>query len=168
MKKTFLLLMSFCLIFSGCNGYNKSSDVTVVTSGLSFIAKLSYLDNNFDYSVIINENGETEIKYISKSGDTGTDYIFKNDTVIYSHNGLEYKTDISAIPDSSTADFIYTVFKEAENIKNNVIYKNQQYYINGETKKYKFKIFLGQTGLPIKITDSKMGISVIIQNPTLI
>ena len=168
MKKIFLALISLCLVFSGCNGYNKSSVVTAVTTELSFVAKLSYGENTYDYSVLIKENGITEMKYLSKSGETGTDYIFQNDSVTYSYNGLSYKTDMSAMPNSSVSDFIYTVFKETEKQKNNVSYKNQEYYINGETDKYKFKITLGQTGLPIKITDSKMGISVTIKNPTLI
>ncbi len=168
MKKILLILISLCLIFSGCNGYNKSSNVTAVTTELSFIAKLSYGENNYDYSVVIKKKGIIEMKYISKSGETGTDYIFQNGSVTYSYNGLSYKTDISSIPHSSVSDFIYTVFKETESQKNNVCYKNQEYYIKGETDKYKFKITLGQTGLPIKISDSKMGISVIIKNPTLI
>ncbi|MBO5019265.1 MAG: hypothetical protein J6D52_01235 [Clostridia bacterium] len=167
MKKAFLLIISFCLFLSGCKGYNKYPDVTAVTSGLSFIAKLSYMEDCYDYSVVIKENGETELKHISNEK-AGIDYTFKKDTVTYNFDGLEYKTDISAIPDSSTADFIYTVFKETGEMRNNVSYKNQEYYIKGETDKYKFKIILGQTGLPIKITDSKMGISVIIKNPTLL
>ena len=168
MKKTFLVLICFCFIFTGCKGYNKGPDVTVVTSGLSFVAKLSYMKNIYDYSVIIDKNGKTTINYISKSDEPGTDYIFEDDTVIYSYNGLEYKTDISAIPDNSIADFIYTVFKECKNIQNKVYFKNQEYYIKGETDKYKFKMVVGQTGLPIKITDSKMGISAIIKNPSIL
>ena len=116
MKKTFLVLICFCFIFTGCKGYNKGPDVTVVTSGLSFVAKLSYMKNIYDYSVIIDKNGKTTINYISKSDEPGTDYIFEDDTVIYSYNGLEYKTDISAIPDNSIADFIYTVFKECKKV----------------------------------------------------
>ncbi len=168
MKKAVLILISFCLVFSGCNGYNKIPDVTAVTSGISFIAKLSYMENHYDYSVTIKENGVTEMKYISKSKETGIDYIFKKDTVIYSYDGLSHKTDISDLEDGSVSDFIYTVFRETEKLRNNVIYKNQNYYIKGETDKYKFKIFLGQTGLPIKIIDTKMGVSVVIKSPSLI
>lgn len=168
MKKFSLILISFCLLFTGCNGYNKSSAVTVVTTELSFIAKLNYMNNSFDYSVTINENGDTAMKYISNSGEIGTDYIFQKDTVTYCYNSLEYKTDISSIPSSSVADFIYIVFREIDGLKNNVCYKNQQYYIKSETDKYKFKIILGQTGLPIKITDSQKEISVEIKKPTLL
>lgn len=168
MKRIFLILLTFCLVFSGCSGYKKSSAVTAVTTGLSFIAKLSYEDGNYDFSVKIDEKGITEIKNISNEEKVGTDYIFEDGTVTYRYNELSYKTNINSIVESSVADFIYTVFKETENKRNNVSYKNEKYYIKCETDKYKFTIYLGQTGLPIKITDTKKGVSVIIKNATLL
>ncbi len=168
MKKIFLILLSLCLVCSGCSGYKKSSAVTAVTSGLSFTAKLSYDGKNYNYSVKIDKNGTTEIKNISANEKTGTDYIFENGTVTYKYNKLSYKTNISDIPQSSVADFIYTVFKETESKRNNVSYKNEEYYIKGETDKYKFTVYLGETGLPIKITDTKMDVLVIITESTLL
>lgn len=168
MKKIICIILSLCFLTAGCSEYKKSSAVTAVTTGLSFTAKLSYGGNTYNYSVKIDENGVTEMKNIPAKEKAGTDYIFENNTVIYKYNELSYKTDINSMFDGSVADFIYIVFKETEAQRNNVSYKNEEYYIKAETPKYKFTVYFGETGLPIKIIDTKKGLSVIIKNPTLL
>ena len=100
--------------------------------------------------------------------EVGIDYLFENGKIIYKYNELEYIADISSLPESNLADFIPTVFSRLKDISDNVAYKNNQYYITDKTGKYEFTVYLGQTGLPIKITDKKNSIVAIIKNPTLI
>ena len=100
--------------------------------------------------------------------DSAINYVFKCTKVTYKYNSLEYSSDISSLPKGSVIDFIPTVFKQLEERANNVHYKNEQYYVTDSTQKYDFIFFLGESGLPLKITDDRNGISVIIKNPALI
>ncbi len=168
MKKVFIpffCLLAFCI---GCSGFIKSSDVTAITSGLSFTAEISHSDNTYIYDVTINKNGSTEMKPKNADSTIGTDYLFDGNTVTYKYDNLEYSSKISAIPKSSYADFIYTVLKETAKQKSKVKSKNNQYYLEGKTDKYDFLIYFGGSGLPLKIIDKNKNLSVILKNVVLL
>ena len=63
-----LVLASILVLNTGCK---KSSDVTAVTTGLSFIAQISYEDSTMECSTVINEDGATEITVIKPSDISG-------------------------------------------------------------------------------------------------
>ena len=168
MKKFFFILLCLFVTLTGCSGYKKSSAVTAVTTGLSFTAEISYEESSYCYFVEVGKDGKIRMQSRSEQSDTQTDYMFYNSTVTYIYNELEYSTDISAIPQSSVIDLIPAVLTEAGKAGNNVNYKKEQFFLTGKTPKYNFTLFFGQSGLPIKITETQLGISVIIKNPTLI
>lgn len=167
MKKFIYILLCLSLFLTGCSGNRKSSAVTAVTTGLSFTAEISISNTSFSYFVEIDKNGSVSMKSIPEN-EVGIDYLFENGKIIYKYNELEYIADISSLPESNLADFIPTVFSRLKDISYNVAYKNNQYYITDKTGKYEFTVYLGQTGLPIKITDKKNSIVAVIKNPTLI
>lgn len=164
MKKIFCLILCLCfIILSGCN--KKSSGVTAVTTGLSFTADVSFFDIKTTYNIKISENGEMEAE--SVSGNTSGMKLKCLDEIIeVSFKGLSYSTNISALPDGVISEFIYSAFKNADTTT--VFSKDKQYYINGENEKYSYKIYLGQTGLPLKIEETEKGITVIIKNATVL
>ena len=138
-----------------------------MTTGLSFTTEISAFDTSFSFFVEIDKNGSVSMKSIPEN-EVGIDYLFENGKIIYKYNELEYIADISSLPESNFADFIPSVFSRLNDISNNVAYKNNQYYITDSTKKYEFTVYLGQTGLPLRITDKRNGILAVIKNPTLI
>lgn len=155
-----LMLCPLFLLISGCN--KKSSDVTMVTTGLLFTAKLSLNGENYEYSVKITKDGNTEITSLK----TNISYIFKGNNLTVKYGDLEYKTSLLSIPNGTFADLIHTVMKSAENQK--VYLENDVYFVNVKTEKYDCTIFLGQSGLPIKLTENNTGITVQICNATLL
>lgn len=164
MKKIFCIVFSFILIFiSGCN--KKSSDVTAVTTGLSFTAKINHNDILTVYDVIINDNGDLTLTTISGNNE-GLIINFRDNKAILNFNGLTCETDISSLPEGIIADFLYSIFQNAENTP--VYLEDEEYYISGETAQYQYKIHLSKMGLPIKIEDNKNNISVIIKNVSII
>ncbi|MBE6808408.1 MAG: hypothetical protein J6J30_01415 [Clostridia bacterium] len=167
MKKFIYILLCLSLFLTGCSGNRKSSAVTAVTTGLSFTAEISISNTTFSYFVEIAKSGSVSMKSATDN-ETCVDYLFENGKIIYKYNELEYIADISSLPESNFADFIPSVFGRLKHISDNVTYKNNQYCITDKTGKYEFTVYLGQTGLPIKITDKKNSIVTIIKNPTLI
>ena len=163
MKKFLYLILIFALFCSACK--QKSSDVTVVTTGLSFTAAASYLDNQNSYSVIIGKNGNTKIGN-SDNSEQNITYHFEGQKLEISYNDLLYKCNLSAIKEGSIPEIIYYAFICAKTEKVN--FKNNEYFITCKNDKYKFKIYLGQTGLPIKITEQNFDVIINILNPTIL
>lgn len=164
MKKAFCFIICLSLfVCSGCN--KKSSGVTAVTTGLSFTADISFYGLTTSYNVIISKDSVLEAEIISGSN-KGLRCKISGNNVDIIFNGLNYSTNISSLPEGIITDFLYTAFKNANT--RTVFTDDNQYYIVGDTEKYKYKIFLGLTGLPIKIEESQKDINVIIKNATVL
>lgn len=164
MKKTFLIIpILILLIFSGCN--KKSSGVTAVTTELSFTAEISFMDTKSNYDIRITEDKGLEAIVISGKSD-GMKLTFAEENLTISYSNLVYNTSITSLPDGIITDFLYAAFKNAD--INNVYSENEQYFITGKTDKYDYKIFIGQSGLPLKIEESKMGITATIKNASFL
>ena len=155
MKKLSVLLC-LCLFLCGCSAAN--SKITPICHSLSFNAEINYQNQPFEFSVTINDNGDT----IIESKKEGYSVEFSGKGVNFKYGDLVYKTELSALPDDFKLDLIHTVFSDISKNKPTVISKNDEYYVEGETEKYKFKVFLGLSGLPIKLTEDNNNISIII------
>lgn len=152
MKK--LVIICFIFVFL-CSCSNERANFLPITDSLSFNAKIN--DEEMQYFVKI-ENKETYIEADEVSLN------FKGDSASIRLDKLEYKTEISALPEGIYIDFIHSVFLDASKKQTEILSRNDKFYLEGETKRYSYKIYFGSSGLPIKITDSKNNISVIILN----
>ncbi len=162
MKKIILITFSFLLILSGC--IKKSPEVTPVTTGLNFNAEISYLDNTYEYSVKIDENANLEM---TDSSDNEIKYFFSGDKLTVSFGDISHETDISTLNNGLIIDLLYSVMNSIRKNGEDIISDGKNYYINGSTEKYKYTCFYGQTGLPIKITESNFAVTVIIKNAVI-
>ena len=157
MKKLSIILC-FCLFLCGCSATNNK--ITPVSRSVSFNAEINYQSEPFDFFVTINENGET---YIENRQD-GYIIEFLKTSVNFKYGDLVYKTETSALPDDFKLDLIHNIFSEISTSKPTVVAKNDEFFIDGETENYKYKVFLGLSGLPLKITEKNNNISIIISN----
>ena len=162
MKKLLIIIL---LLFSiqGCK--TKSPAVTPVTTGLEFIADISYQSDRYEYNVKINKNGITEIKSTFEPQLT---YLFTGGKLTISHNDISHETEIQEINNKLPIDLIYSVFNSLSHTKAEPIFKNNNCYIKGNTEKYSYLCYFGMSGLPIKITESNYGITVTIKNASIL
>ena len=162
MKK--ILSIIFCLILlAGCN--KKSSEVIAVTTGLSFTAEVSFYDTKATYNIKISENGETELE--SVSGNTkDMKVILKGENLNITFKELNYTSNLNSLPEGTFAKFIHTVFLDCN--KKTVYFENNQYFTEGKTPEYNYKIYFGATGLPIKIEEKNQNITAFFKNTSII
>ena len=162
MKKLLIIIL---LLFSiqGCK--TKSPAVTPVTTGLEFIADISYQSDRYEYNVKINKNGITEIKSTFEPQLT---YLFTGGKLTISHNDISHETEIQEINNKLPIDLIYSVFNSLSHTKKDPVFKNDNCYIKGNTEKYSYICHFGMSGLPIKITESNYGITVTIKNASIL
>lgn len=151
MKKIFCLF--FCIILlSGCN--KKSSEVTAVTTGLSFDAIVVSEDTETEYNITISKKGE--INAVCPSN--GISYKYNSDSLDITYKELTYSTDLSSVPEGFILDFINTVFKDCS--KKSPLNRNNQYFLKGNTENYNYTIYFGATGLPLKIETQNLTITI--------
>lgn len=141
----FLILFSLMVLNTGCK---KSSEVTAVTSGLSFKAEIISDKNITECNVTIAKNGSTEIT-VTKPKEISGLTISYNGSRTFSYNGLTDKFD-GNLPIQSDTDLLYDIFSDAE--KGEVKKQNDTYFIKGKIDKTSYTMTLGGSGIPIKIT----------------
>lgn len=163
MKIIILLVVSFLIFLSGCT--NTCPEVTPVTTGLKFNAEISYLNNTYKSNVKIDENGNLEM---STDSAPQIKYFFSGDKITLTHNEISHETEISSLQNGLTLDFLYSVFKSLSKSGEKTLTDKDKYYIKYDTEKYKYTCFFGMSGLPIKITESNFGITVLIKDATII
>ena len=98
MKKTFLLItvLSVIAVFCSCS---KAAHITPVTRGISFTAELTYYNESYIALVTVSKNGDTDIAFTAPGTLNGLMLHFGESGVTAKYNGLEYKYDISSVPD---------------------------------------------------------------------
>ncbi len=166
--KKLLYLILFGVFLTLCCGCDKlNSDVIAVTSELKFISKIEYNDEIYEFEVEIPKNSKVIMKTLSPKRIKGTVFEVSENIVTVNLEQLEYKTSLHNLPSVSPVRFIYEVFTNAENKRNNVTLKDNEYFISGKTPTYEYTLFMGNSGLPIKITDKKINISAIIKQAAI-
>lgn len=163
-----ILSLTFSVIFillCGCN--NISPGIVAVTEGLSFIAKVDYNNEIYEFKVEITQKNKMIMQVLSPKRIENFVFEFSGDSVAFGLGDLKHKSQIDALPEISPASFIYSVFSDAAKHKTDIALKNNEYFIIGTAEKYEYKLFIGTSGLPIKITDSENNITAIIKQATI-
>lgn len=165
MKKFISGLICFLGLILIC-GCNTSSKTFAVTSGISFNAEVCYGEDLLEYKVTLLENGDCETEVLDNGIPTGFKTLVNSDGINLTLEDLEHKTSLSALPDGLIIDLFACCFKDAKDKP--VKELNHVLYTEGATEKYSYKIYLGETGLPIKIEENNFDISIIIKNASIL
>lgn len=142
MKRTLLtLILIFTAVLNvGCT--KKSPEVTLVTTGLIFNLETKVQNTDFKYNVEIDENGDFTATVLLPENIKG--YIIKteNGKFLGEFKGLSTETEGGII---KTLYDCFNTAKTAETAE-----ENGEYKISGKTE-FSFDLYLGQTGLPLKL-----------------
>lgn len=145
MKKILCLLVSILFL---CSCSKAKTNITPLTKGISFDATLSYYNENYEVSVIVAKNGNTEVLFNSPKELKGLKVKYAGDQICAEYSGIKYTTLQEGLPQYSVSDIIYKTFSE----EYSTVYSNDdKYYVEYENDSLDLKMYLGATGLPIKI-----------------
>ncbi len=166
MKKLFCLINILGFLFlCGCN--NNIADATAITEGISFTAEIEIADENYIFDVRIPQKSKMILKATAPKIINETVFEISGTQMKISCGELSYTASLSDLPENSPIRFISYVFSDASLKKNEVNFKENTYFICGKNEIYDYKLYLGTTGLPIKITDSKTNLTAIIKQATI-
>ncbi len=152
----------FPLFLSGCR---QKCSVTPLVRGISFSCTVKYYNECYEGEVSVAENGDTDIKITSPEGLSGLILHFKGDGAAAEYSGLNYKYNISEMPEGMAFTYLYEILRNAEN--GEVSLENDKYFTESKSGSRTYRLYLGATGLPISVEDLHGGFSAEFGNVTL-
>ena len=153
----------FSLFLSGCR---QKCSVTPLVRGISFSCTVKYYNECYEGEVSVAENGDTDIKITSPEGLSGLILHFKGDgAAAAEYSGLNYKYNISEMPEGMAFTYLYEILRNAEN--GEVSLENDKYFTESKSGSRTYRLYLGATGLPISVEDLHGGFSAEFGNVTL-
>lgn len=160
MKRLFCIIL---IILTLCGCETTANNITPKTKGISFEAEVSCYNEKYECNAVISQNGDTVIEITSPEDIRGLTFKFIANKLTIEYQGLEYKYN-STSPEHSVANFIYETLnsEQPEVVKN-----NDEFYTEGKTENFNYRLFVGATGLPLKICDISGGYEAIIKNATI-
>ena len=166
MKK--ILYLSLCVLMIvlniGCT--KKSSDVTAVTTGLSFTAEIICGDIELVCNAKL-KDGKSEFIIISPEEIKDLCYIFEDENITMSYKGLEYKVNCD-LPETSALSLFCKILKNADKSKDKVTKKDDDFILSSSFDGNDYTIYLGESGLPIKVECKDKTLKAIIKNATIL
>ncbi len=157
MKKLFSVILMLFLL-TGCRA--TSQKITPITHGISFDCEATYYNEKYECQVDIENNGNTEIAFISPAEIEGLKFKFSKNGVSVNFDEIEFISQ-KIVFENSVASFINEVLS-AENSE--VLKENDVFYTEGITDDFEYRLELGATGLPIKITTDSKAVEVLFKN----
>ena len=139
--------------------------MTAVTTGLSFNAEITYNNDTYNYFVTIEKNGNMKITSLK---DNNLSYFFCGNTLETNYDNLTHKTILTEIPEQNITDFLYLCFKTLDKNKNDVLCKDNNFFLNCKNEKYRFKIYIGSSGMPLNLTEENFKLNVVFSKCKLI
>ena len=144
MKKVFSVILVL-LLLCGCKGKAK---ITPVTKGISFSCIATYYNETYECDCDVQKNGDTSVEFKSPADIEGLKFTFSKNGVSVNFKELQYVSE-KIVFENSVSSLIYDVISESEK---EVFVQDDVFYIEGVNNEFEYKLQLGATGLPIKIT----------------
>jgi hypothetical protein len=134
------------LLLAGCTP--KKSSVKPILKGISFECDVTYYNENYCCKGDVEKNGNMIIEFVAPTELEGLKFTFSDNGVLANFNEIEYVAS-KMIFESSAASLINEAFR---NTDSSVFKEDDTFFIEGVTDDFEYKLLLGGTGLPIKIT----------------
>ncbi len=144
MKRVFSLIFVL-LLLCGCKSQTK---ITPLKTGITFSATATYYNESYECDCDIQKNGDMTVQFTYPAEIEGLKFVFSKNGVSVNFKEIEYITD-KIIFENSVASLLYEVLSN----NNTRVYEQENvFYLEGANNDFEYKLELGETGLPIKIT----------------
>ncbi len=144
MKRIFSAVL-ILLLLCGCS--NKT-EIKPVKTGILFSAIATYYNETYECNCDIQKNGDMTVEFTYPADIEGLKFKFSDNGVSVNFKEIEYVSE-KIIFENSVASLIYEVMSG----KSSEVYESEDvFYIEGVNNDFEYKLEIGATGLPIKIT----------------
>lgn len=162
MKKLFVLLF-VALLLCGCS---KKSQVTPIVDNISFVAKITYGDDEYLCDLTIKNNvlnlvvkEPEEIKDLSLMLDkNGAQANFR---------GISFTPDVNSYPQGAVVQILFDILDDVSKNKSAHL-DDENCIITGNVNDYDYTFTFAPTGLPIRLTADDIGLVIEFNNVTII
>ena len=144
MKRAFSVIL-LLLLLCGCKSQTK---ITPLKTGITFSANATYYNESYECDCDIQKNGDMTVKFTYPAEIEGLKFVFTQNGVSVNFKEIEYVSD-KIVFENSVASLLYEVLSK----NNTEVFESENvFYLEGANKDFEYKLELGATGLPIKIT----------------
>ena len=159
MKKIFCVFFIFLLTLVGCK--SKTKNISPVTKNISFNCDITFYNETYECKVVNTKNNNFNLIFTYPESINGLEYIITDKETTCVYKGIKYNPTSKNFPHQNIVSFIYSALSS----NNDKVFENDNnFYIKGDN----FSMYLGQTGLPLKIVDKNNIYTVIIKNATIL
>ncbi len=144
MKRAFSVILVLVLL-CGCKSQTK---ITPLKTGITFYANATYYNESYECECDIQKNGDMTVEFTYPTEIEGLKFVFTKNGVSVNFKDIEYVSD-NIVFENSVASLLYEVLSKN---KAEVFESDDVFYIEGVNNDFEYKLELGATGLPIKIT----------------
>ena len=152
-------------MFSNAGCTKKSSDVTLVTTGLSFTAEISYNSMKYTCFTEMLDYEKMSFTFVKPDEISGFKVIIDNGKASIEYEGLTHGFD-NLFLEFTPFKIIYKIFVSATNNKNYKFYKSKNMIVSSD-ELIDYNIKIGQTGMPIEIKCPSKRLSVLVKDCTI-
>ena len=144
MRKIFSVIL-LLIILCGCKSTAK---ITPVTRDITFVCEANYYNETYKCKCDVEKNGDTTIEFTYPADIEGLRFAFSKNGVSVNYRELQYISE-KIVFENSVASLI----NEALSLTDTEVFEeNDVFYTEGVNNEFEYKLQLGATGLPIKIT----------------
>ena len=158
MLKRLLCAVFSLLILVGCN--NNFRKFEPITKGIDFLAEIKYYNEHYECICDINSSGEMHAEFTYPAEIEGLKYNVSKNGISAEYEELEY-INKNEIFENTAAYLIWDVLS---NVKGQVKSEDNLFFVEGKTKEFDYRLELGSSGLPIKLTTKPDIIEVTFKN----
>ena len=137
--------MLVVLLLCGCKA---KAGITPVTRGITFLCEATYYNETYECKCEVQKNGDTAVQFTAPADIEGLKFIFTKNGVSVNFKEIEFVNE-KIVFENSVASLIYEALMQNDAT---VFEEDDIFFVEGVNNDFEYKLELGATGLPIKIT----------------
>ncbi len=144
MKRLFSVILVL-LLLCGCKEVSK---VVPITKGITFSCEATYYNEAYECNCDVQKNGDMTVEFVAPADIEGLKFTFSKNGISVNFKEIEYVSE-KIVFENSVASLIHEALSQTDR---EVLEDADVFYIEGVNNEFEYKLELGATGLPIKIT----------------
>lgn len=164
MKKAALVILMFCLLFSGCKS---QKTVSFVTKGIEFDLKVAYGETNYDLSVTIDNGGCMTADVNSPEQIKGMKLKLNKFETVAEYKDLQYTYNDEEFTGNNPIIMVHSILSDLSD-KQLSLKDGENCVVEDEFSGEEYEFVFSPSGLPIKFSMQSKNLSIVFYNVTVL
>ena len=151
MRKISICVLMCVIMLAGFVGCGGEKEVKPVLKGISFVAKITYYNEQYECDTQIDNNGKMTICVNDPDDLKGLKLTFSSEKIIAEYLGLTYTPKIDKMPFGNITKMIYLTLENISKENLGAKSKESNCVIKGECQNREYEFEFSPSGLPLSL-----------------